>query len=593
MKQKTSSVLVALLLITLSLPASLFAQQPAPGRVATPPQDQQPGAQPKAGPVGPAQRQRVRPSRAAATSGATAAIEEDFSEALSIVQENYVDGVKIDYNAAFKSAIIGMLRSLDPHSNYYDSKEFDELQADWRSEYYGIGASIGDRTIAGQTDTYILATFPDAPATRAGLRFGDRIVEVNGEAIKGKTSSDVRDRLRGPKGSTVKVTVERAASKALETVEIARDAVSQPTVPDYYLIKPGVGYIDMTRGFNRDTASEFIKSLEELHKQGMTSLVLDLRGNPGGLLDQAVKVSERFLQRGQLILSQRGRGGERPYESSNRTPDNVPVVVLVNRNTASASEIVAGALQDHDRALVIGETSFGKGLVQSIIPMEYGTAVTLTSSKYYTPSGRLIQRDYSNEGLYDYYTRGGVGSLDDEGKQGTQAAAKPIGPESLTDTGRKVYGGGGISPDEPVKPRLISPAQQRLIDPVFAFVRELANGRIKGFEDYKVGRAIDFERDIKPDDFPVTDNLFKAFKTFAVSDETYKLTDAQLDRSRDFLARQLRFDIATAHYGTVTASQVQIADDPQVARSIEVLPRARELALAASRGRNPERKTFE
>jgi len=573
------------MLVALSLPTFVVAQQPAP-RVVTPGQQMPPNV----GPSNPAAR-RQRP-RVPAASGATAAIEEDFAEALSIVQENYVDGVKIDYNAAFKSSIIGMLRSLDPHSNYYDSKEFEELQADWRSEYYGIGATIGDRTIGGQTDTYILATFPGAPATRAGLRFADRIVEVNGETIKGKNSSDVRDRLRGPKGSTVKVTVERASTKALETVEITRDAVGQPTIPDSYILKPGVGYIDMTRGFNRSTAEEFIAALEDLRKQGMTSLVLDLRGNPGGLLDQAVKVAERFLQRGQVILSQKGRvaGSDRTYESRNSSPDNLPLVVLVNRNSASASEIVAGALQDHDRALIIGETSFGKGLVQSIIPMEYGTAVTLTSSKYYTPSGRLIQRDYTNEGLYDYYTRGGVGSLDDEAKA---TAAKPAGPESLTDTGRKVYGGGGISPDEPVKPRLIEPAQQRLIDPIFAFVRELVNGRIKGFEDYKISRPIDYEHDVKADEYPITDNVFKAFKTFVANDETFKLKDAQLDRSRDFIARQMRYDIATAAYGTVTASQVQIVDDPQVAKAIEVLPRAKELSVAAMRGRNPERKTFE
>ncbi|HZH32172.1 MAG TPA: S41 family peptidase [Pyrinomonadaceae bacterium] len=585
MKQKISSALVALLLVALSLPASVLAQQqPAPGRSGA----QGPQQQPNGGAPG----RRARP-RVPATSGATAAIEEDFAEALSIVQENYVDGVKIDYNAAFKSAIIGMLRSLDPHSNYYDSKEFEELQADWRSEYYGIGATIGDRTIGGQTDTYILATFPGAPATRAGLRFADRIVEVNGEAIKGKTSADVRDRLRGPKGSIVKVMVERASTKALETVEITRDAVGQPTIPDSYMLKPGVGYIDMTRGFNRSTAEEFITAVEDLRKQGMTSLVLDLRGNPGGLLDQAVKVAERFLQRGQVILSQKGRvpGSDRTYESRNSSPDNVPLVVLLNRNSASASEIVAGALQDHDRALIIGETSFGKGLVQSIIPMEYGTAVTLTSSKYYTPSGRLIQRDYANEGLYDYYTRGGVGSLDDEKK--AAAAKKPAGPESLTDSGRKVYGGGGIAPDEPVKPRLIEPAQQRLIDPVFAFVRELVNGRIKGFENYKISRGINYEHDIKAEEYPVSDNLFKAFKAFVASDETFKLKDAQLDRSREFIARQMRYDIATAAYGTVTASQVQIVDDPQVAKAIEVLPRAKELSVAAMRGRNPERKTFE
>ncbi len=355
------------------------------------------------------------------------------------------------------------------------------------------------------------------------------------------------------------------------------------------MLKAGVGYIDMTRGFNYTTADEFVDALEKLHREGMTSLVLDLRGNPGGLLDQAVKVASRFLPAGQPILSQRGRAyAAHTYRSDNPNPDNVPLVVLVNRGTASASEIVAGALQDHDRALVVGETSFGKGLVQSIIPLEYGTALTLTSSKYYTPSGRLIQRDYSNEGLYDYYTRGGLGRDED-----TPADQKPAGPESKTDTGRTVYGGGGIAPDESVKPRIVGAVQNRAINPIFAFVRELVNGRINGFESYKVARAIDFSHNIKAEEFPVNDNLYKAFKTFVTNEPAYKLTEKQLDASRDFIARQMRYDIATAAYGTVTASQVQTADDPQVAKAIDNLPRARELAAAAMRGRNPQTKSFE
>jgi len=532
-------------------------------------------------------RERVRP-----TAAGIVALEEDFSEALSVIQENYVDGIKLDYNSVFKSSIIGMLRSLDPHSNFYDAKEFEELQTDWRSEYYGIGASIIDRRVKQDTGTFIIATFESAPAFKAGLRFGDRIVEVDGQSMIGKTSAEVRDKLRGPKGTSVRVTVEKAATLQRETVEITRSAVSQPTVQDAYMIKQGVGYIDMTRGFNRTTAAEFADALEELRKQGATQYVLDLRNNPGGLLDQAVKVASQFLQRGQVVLSQKGRveGTDRTYRSENSTPDMTPLVVLVNRNSASASEIVAGALQDHDRALVIGETTFGKGLVQSIVPLDYGTALTLTSSKYLTPSGRLIQRDYANESLYDYYTRGGVGQDDRTAKP----QPTPAGPESLTDTGRKVYGGGGISPDEDIKPRTVSPGQQRLVDPVFAFVRELVNGRVRGFEDYKVGRPIEFARDLKADEYAVTNNLYKAFKAFTLADETYKgLTETQLDKSRDFVARQMRYDIATASYGTVTATQALVSDDPQVTKAVEVLPRARELAAAAQRGRNPQSKTFE
>jgi carboxyl-terminal processing protease len=567
-------------LLSLALAFSVVtAQQTAPRRGEVRPS-------PNSAPPTRSARPAARPNP-----NATNALEEDFAEALSVVQDNYVDGVKLDYNTAFKSSIIGMLRTLDPHSNYYDAKEFEELQTEWRSEYYGIGASIINHEIGGEINTYIIGTFENSPAAKAGLRYGDKILTVDDKPAKGKASAEVRDWIRGPKGSTVRVTVERASNGAKETVQIARDAVSQPTVPDAYMIKPGVGYIPLTGGFNRTTGDEFVDRLEELHKQGMTQLVVDLRDNPGGLLDQAVKVAEQFLGRDQLILSQHGRipGVDRSYKSTNSTPDSVPLVLLVNGNTASASEIVAGALQDHDRALVVGETSFGKGLVQSIIPMDYGTALTLTSTKYYTPSGRLIQRDYSNEGLYDYYTKGqGVGGgADDAG------LPKPTGPESLTDTGRKVYGGSGITPDDAVKARTIPPVQQRMVDPIFGFARELVNGRVKGFEDYKVGHAIQFNHVLKSDEYPVTDNLFKAFKTYALADASNKLTEAQLDKSRSFIALRLRFEIATAAYGTVGATQVFIADDPQVAKAVEVLPQARELAAAALRGRSPQSKTFE
>ncbi len=600
MKKRFSSTLVTLLAFAFLLSPFSFAQQspvPAPKRG-----ELDRGGARSGSSVGGAttpegrgyRRERSINSRGEATEG----VERDFAEALTLVQENYVDGNKIDYNNVFKSTIIGMLRSLDPHSNFYDAKEFEEMRTDWRSEYYGIGASIRTHRAGERVDTYIVATFDDTPAARAGLRFGDRIVEVDGQSVQGKPSDEVRDRLRGPRGSSVKVTVERAASGKRETVEIVRDAVGSPTVPDAYMIRPGVGYIDMTRQFNYTTAEEFQAALEELQAKGMTSLVLDLRNNGGGLLDQSVKVVSQFLQPRQVVLSQKGRGarggGDKTYYAENTAIDNSPLVVLVNRQTASASEIVAGALQDHDRALIVGETTFGKGLVQSIVPLEYGTALTLTTTKYFTPSGRLIQRDYSNSSLYDYYTRGqGIGGLQDESEKEASTTAQPAGPESRTDTGRSVYGGGGIAPDEPVKPRLITVPQQRLMDPIFAFARELVSGRVAGFDTYKVQRPIDFNHDLTATDFPVDERLFKAFKDYVATRKEYKVTPTQLDRSRDFVQRQIRYDVVTAAYGTVTASQVFAVDDPQVQKAIEVLPRARELAAAALRGRNPQQKSYE
>src|ERR1051325_736313 len=515
-----------------------------------------------------------------------------IAEALTVIQDNSVDGNKVKYDDVFKSSIIGMLRTLDPHSNFYDAKEFEEQRADWRSEYYGIGATIGDPKIGPTTDTYILATFEGTPAFRAGLHFGDKITEIDGQTVAGKPSSDVRDKLRGPRGTTVRVTVERASNGQKETVEITRDAVPQPTVPDAYFIKPGVGYIDMTRGFNYTTADEFISALDYLRSRCMNGLVVDLRGNGGGILDQAVRVAEQFLGPGQTILTQKGRGTrgmEREYRSENRTPDNTPLVVLVNRGTASASEIVAGAWQDHDRALIIGETSFGKGLVQSIITLEHGTALTLTTSKYYTPSGRLIQRDYSNQSFYDYIY-GRVNGTQDEPKP----TDKPKGPETHTDTGRPLYGGGGITPDEDIKARTISGPQVRLIDPIFAFAREAVNGRIAPLADYKVAGMPDFTRNVAPSDYVVDDKVFKAFKEFvAAHAEDYKLTDAQLDRNRDFVIRQLRYRLTTAAFGSVKATQVLMLDAPQVAKAIDSLPRARDLATAAMKGRNPQTKSFE
>ncbi len=557
-----------LLVLTLVVPSFVLAQ-----RTQTPSGSTSSSTNPGTGYPG-------RRSSKGAPSNATVALERDFDEALKVIQDEYVDGRKLNYNDVFKSSIIGMLRSLDPHSNYYDRDEFDELKTDQRSEYFGIGASIQNYAYGDQTDTYITATFDNSPAGRAGLRYGDRIIEVDGVKMTGKTSLEVRDKIRGPRGSTVKLTLERAADKRIEKVDIIRDAVPQPSIPDSYMLKPGVGYIDMTRGFNYTTTDELLDALERLHAKGMTSLVLDLRNNPGGFLDQAIHVAEVFLRNGQLILTQKGRNGYRDntYESRNNAPDMTPLVILINENTASASEIVAGAMQDHDRALIVGQTSFGKGLVQSIIPLEYGAGLTLTSAKYYTPSGRLIQRDYSNGGFYDYYTHGaGVG------RDPKQEPAKPSGQERKTDIGRAVYGGGGISPDESVNPRTVNLTQRRLLSPSFAFTRELVNGRIRGFESSRIPRGIDYRHEFQPDEFKITDAMFKAFKDFVTSDPAFKVSAAVVDRNRSFLELDLRFNIVTAAYGRVIGDRVFImTDDPQVAKAIDVLPKARDLAMGTS-----------
>jgi len=504
-------------------------------------------------------------------------IKQDLTEALTVIQQNYV-GHQLDYNELFKSSFQGMLRALDPHSNYFDKKEFDEQQAAWsRSEYYGIGASIAERRMnSDKNDTYVLSTFDQSPAFRAGLRYGDRIVAINGNSTIGQTSAEVRDQLRGTRGTTVRVTVERAANGTRETFEIRRDAVPQPTVPDVYLLRPGIGYVDMTRGFNRSTGDEFIAALQLLKEQGATSIILDLRNNSGGFIVEAVRVAERFLANGQRVVDQRGSGpmsgGARLYNSTNRNPETLALTVLINRGTASAAEILAGALQDQDRALIVGETSFGKGLVQTIFPLESGGGLPLTTARYHTPSGRVIQRDYTNTSTYDYLSQGGVGARD---KRNTQK-----GPASRTAGGRLVYGG-GISPDDVgvVEPRLLSNTQLRLIHPVFGFVREAISGRLPGFENLKITRMPDFSHGLDAADLVVDNRLFELFKQYVAKNrETYKFSDALLEHQREFLKRQIRYDLAVAAYGIVKAQRVLVADDPQVLKAIELVPQARELS---------------
>lgn len=564
MRKRSFAPGTVLLVIALALPALIIAQQNRSARRTTSPDRSATGggSTGKASPSGPA-------------------IKSDLAEALSVIQSNHIDGRKLDYNSIFKSSISGMLSVLDPHSTYFDPIEYASFRTEQRSEYMGIGATIEDLREGNDVNTFIRATFPESPAHRAGLRFGDRITAVDGTSMKGKTYPEVRKFLLGPRGTTVKVTVEHPATKQSETVNIVRDAVSLPSIAQAYMLRPGVGYVAMTGGFNLTTADEFEVALKELHGKGMNMLVLDLRGNRGGLLIQAVRVANTFLQRGQMIVTQKGRfrDSSQSYAAVNENPDNVPVVVLVNGDTASAAEIVAGALQDHDRALIVGETTFGKGLVQFPFQLDYDSALLLTIAKYFTPSGRLIQRDYSNGGFYNYYFPGGLAA--DKNAQGNPQN----GPESHTDTGRAVYGGGGIAPDESVKPGLISASERHLRDVLFAFSLELTTGRVAAFESYKIQRGIEFDHDLATEDYPVTDAVFRELKKFAAAKPMFKVSPDQIEKARPFAERQLRYNILSAAYGYRVATQVFNDADPQISRAVDAMPRARELALAASRAR--------
>lgn len=479
-------------------------------------------------------------------------VKQSVTEALDIIKKNHIHGQNLNYADVFKSSITAALRTLDPYSTYFDNKEFSELKTNPPSA--GIGIKIQEHQFEGERGIFIYAALQGSPASRiGGLKFGDKIIKVDNWDAKSRSLAEVEEKLQGPRGSKVKITIERGADRELQTIEVTRESFPKPPVPHAYILEAGVGYIDLGNGFNLGSGEAFDDKLQELHNKGMTALVLDLRDNSGGLMMDSIKVANQFLAQGQLILELSSRKTKREqYRAINRNPDKSPIVVLVNGQTGSGPEIVSGALQDHKRALIVGETTLGHGLIQLPFNLEYGSALLLTISKAVTPLGHLIQGDYSN--LSFYYKSTG------QRIEHSFSASR-----------------GGIEPDEVVRPVKISKEQRQMIDPVFGFARQLVNGRITGFNSYQVRSPVDLSHDLKPDEFAVTDSLFNAFKEFVSKEPGYKLTEKQLDINREFIVRQLRYNIVTAFYGVLTAERILKADDPQILRAIEALPRAAKL----------------
>ena len=508
----------------------------------------------------------------------TSQIAADIREAEEIIGRNYINGHNVAVGEMTKTALTGALRVLDPHSNFFDQAEWKDLLDEERSGYTGIGATIANFERGGVTDTFVLSTFPGSPAYKSQLRFGDRIVAINGEKMTGKNSDVVRDKIRGTNGTILRLTVERSATNHIETIESRRNRVPQPSIPDSYMLRPGIGYIELSEGFNYTTSEEFDAAMTELKRQGMRSLVLDLRGNGGGIVDQAVKVAEKFLPAGTLVLTQRGRSriDNRVWKSANTTAETMPLVVLVNEDTASASEIVAGAFQDNDRAMIVGERTFGKGLVQSVIDLPGKTGLTLTSARYVTPSGRSIQRDYTRIDLYDYYNHKSPAALVDSS----------FVAHTLTD--RTVYGGDGILPDETIKAEELTAAQASLLDPLFFFAREVVNGRIAGQETY-CSADLSFGKRVTPSDLPFNEGLSTAFNNYLKLNMAWKIDNKTLQSQADFIKLRLRYNIVMASYGAISANQVLIEDDPQVAKAVETLPQAAQLAQLAAKTRQQKK----
>lgn len=513
-----------------------------------------------------------------------------FIDSVEIIRDNYLE--EVDYEVLTKTGIQGMLRTLDPHSAYYDKKSFEDMRNDQRSQYFGIGSVISMR----DGKVFIQEPFKDTPSTRAGLRYGDQIVGIDGQNSETWNSNQVTSKLRGEQGTKVKVSVRRAGIVEPVTVTIERDAIPQLSITGNYLVRPGIGYVNMPRGFHSTTNDELTSVIANLKEQGASSIIMDLRDNPGGFLDQAIKVSDKFLQRGQTVLSVRYREGklmDRDLPAETGSPETFPLVVLINKNTASASEIVAGAVQDHDRGLIVGDTSFGKGLVQTIIPLSGGAGLTLTTARYYTPSGRLIQRDYSNSSMYEYYFRR-VGSEPlDETKQKNNKAW-------LTDLKRPVYGGGGINPDVKVKDTkienldLLNQTQIILLSPIFLYTRELVGGQIAVAKDFQLSGPPQFERQMKPNEYVVTDPNMKSFREYLTAwlskHPEIVLTPAQVEEQMAWARNRIRFETLVAAYGTDKAQQAMADLDAQLQKAIAELPNAAALSERARQKRSVSKR---
>jgi carboxyl-terminal processing protease len=475
-----------------------------------------------------------------------------FAQVYSLVEQNYAEPVNPD-KAIYNGAIPGMLHVLDPHSNFFDPKSYSLLREEQSGKYYGVGMQIAPRN----NKIIVIAPFVGTPAYKVGLRPGDVIIAVDGKPTDNLSVADVADMLKGPKGTNVHISVLReGADKSLE-FNVVRDEIPRNSVDLKFLIKPGIGYMHIT-AFNETTEQEVEDALQQFGD--LKGLVLDLRGNPGGLLNEGVGVADKFLKRGQVIVSHHGRSSpEKVYRAAHGNGGkDYPLVVLVNRGTASAAEIVSGAIQDHDRGLIVGEVTFGKGLVQTVYPLSENTGLALTTAKYYTPSGRLIQRDYTGVSLYDYYYAREDENNNNNGTANNNNNSKEV---KLTDGGRAMYGGGGITPDVKVASFKATRFEDSLLlkYAFFNFARHYLNTR-------HVDR-----------NFEVTDSVLLDFRKFLDS-EKIPYTEADLNEGSEWIKANIKAEIFIAEFGQEEGLRTRAENDPQVLAALNLLPKAKELA---------------
>ncbi len=473
-----------------------------------------------------------------------------FARVLSIVQQNYADPIKTS-KVVYDGAIPGMLHVLDPHSNFFDPKEWSLQMEQQRGNYYGVGMGI----IPIDNRVEVLSPFPGSPADRAGIKPGDIITKVDDTPTASLSSTQVADRLKGPRGTVVTITLSREGSPKPVVVNVMRDQIPQSAVEYSGLVKPGIGYARVTAFTSENTDADLAEAMKKLDYPRLQGFILDLRGNPGGLLMEAIGMADMFLSKDQLVVSHKGRNSpeRRYYALHGNGGDQIPVVVLINGQSASASEIVAGALQDHDRALIVGSRSFGKGLVQTQYPIDNGTALLLTTARYYTPSGRLIQRNYKGVSIYDY-------EFDRHPNKEQQI--------KLTDSGRKVYGGGGITPDVSDPAAKYNDFQTLLLERGALYPFDQGVG---DFTRYFMGTHPTITRD-----FSVDDAVWQQFLNFLGRDNI-KYTPDEIRDNEAWIKERIKREAFTYTFGLPAGYKVSVDHDPQIEKAAELIPQAKAL----------------
>jgi carboxyl-terminal processing protease len=498
---------------------------------------------------------RTDPRVAAATTESTQAQNkslETFTQILDLVEQKYVDDV--DSEEVIYGAIRGMLATLDPHSSFLDPKTYKEMREEQQGSFSGLGIVI---SLKGEDkELTVISPIEGTPAYRAGIRAGDIIATIEGKTTSGISIDDALEKLRGPKGSKITITVQREGYDQPVEYTLVRDDIPTVSVPYAYMLRPGVGYIRI-KNFTQTTDSELDEKIRLLQGQGMEKLILDLRWNPGGLLEQAVRVSDRFLKANAMIVYTKGRlarESDRQYHAIGNTRKlDVPLVVLVNKGSASASEIVAGAVQDHDRGLVVGETTWGKGLVQTVYPLPGSAGLALTTAKYYTPSGRLIQRDYHS--LEDYV-------------MGENVAPEDQREVKFTDAGRKVQGGGGITPDVVVS----LPEPSKFVDLL---------ERRTAFFDFAVVYTTNHPEAPARNSFKVSGDTIAEFRKF-LDRKKIEHTEKDIQDNLEYIKLGIKAEIFAYHFGLEERQRVLSERDVQIQKALEMLPLASQPQLAVS-----------